>query len=96
MKNNINFYYVFDKISKCPVTNLIPANNDVVALRGFIDYLKPADGKPTISPEELCLIRAFTTDEDFNVINNNKITLCSGDKADDVCKDIIANTLKEE
>ena len=90
----IQLYVVVDRISKKAFTGVIPAANDLVAVFGFIKWLKSQDDG--IDPRSYALrhIGTFTTSGEITGAENYQIV--TGENAQQYYDNEVVKALEEE
>ena len=75
-------YVIHDEVSKCEMTDVLTASNDVVAVKAFLDMLEKQHEKfNDFSVIRLVRIGAYSTKE-HEITNNHAMNICTSE--DDV------------
>lgn len=83
MKNEIRFYYVYERSAKVPYTGIMPIGSKVSALQGFKKFLDEQKVVP-----ELYELRQFSSFVDDSMVlhcasdDDYAQCICSGDEVD--------------
>lgn len=73
-------YVVYDDVSKHELTDIITANNDVVAVKAFMDMMESQKAKfNDYSIIRMVRIGVYDTDT-HEICNNHKIEICSSNE----------------
>lgn len=83
MKNEIRFYYIYERSAKVPYTGIMPIGSKVSALQGFKNFL--AEQKVVPELYELRQYACFVDDKMIlhSVLDNDYAQcICSGDEVD--------------
>lgn len=87
-----SLYFIKDKAADVPMTGVIAVMNDLVALRGFIEFLKKDDCKP----EEYDLIRIGTMDDEYYIYETRQELVSNGEFAEDTYKELFAAKVSKD
>lgn len=86
-------YFIKDRVSGVPVSGIIQCMNDIVAIKGFVNFCK----SDKINPVENELYKIAVLDEDNKIVEafSDIVFIARGDKAEEVYNDYI-NSISEE
>lgn len=87
----MKLYFIKDLLSGVPFSSLIPAMNDVVAIKGFLDFLK----NEKYTDEHYSLFVCGEIDDENHIVNNEYKCVCNGAKAEEIFKKLCAKLEKE-
>lgn len=90
----IELYVVVDRISKKAFTGIIPAANDLVAVFGFIKWLKSQEDG--IDPRSYTLKHIGSFNTAGEIISANNYQVVTGDKAQEFYDNEVVKALEEE
>lgn len=90
----VNLYVVVDRISKKAFTGIIPAQNDLVAVFGFLKWLKGQNDGIDPKSYALCHCGKFTSDG--QIIETEFYRIVTGDNAQNYYDNEVIKALEEE
>lgn len=98
MTDNLSLYFIKDRASGLMYSNFIPAQNDLVAVFGFINSLKKQEGAPIpIDPRCFALYKAGEFSQDGSIVAcETPILIVTGDKAQEFYDNELVKALEEE
>lgn len=94
---NMSLYFIKDRASGLMYSNFIPAQNDLVAVFGFINTLKKQEEAPIpIDPKCFALCKAGVFDESGRIGSIEPVVIVTGDKAKEYYDNELVKALEEE
>lgn len=84
MTKGTGLYFIKSVISGVAETSVLECMNDIVAVKGFVEFCKKDD----CVPEEHLLVKICTLNDEHIVDSVESYTICRGDKAEEVFKDM--------
>lgn len=98
MSNDMNLYFIKDRASGLMYSNFIPAQNDLVAVFGFINSLKKQEEAPIpVDPKcfALCKAGSFSSDGCITPCDT-PVVIVTGDKAKEFYDNELVKALDAE
>lgn len=91
-------YVIGERTSRTVVAGPIPARSDLVALFGFIRYLKEQEKREDIptNPQMYSLGRIGLMAKDGQIVNTNGFRIATGDTAQQMYDDMVQKALQED
>lgn len=84
-----NLYFIRDRVADVPETNIMQIQNDLVAVRGFMEFCK----KDGVKPVEHELVHILELDEDNNILSysaDQRYVVCNGKNAEEYYNEKVA------
>lgn len=87
-------YFIKDCVSGVAVSGILQVMNDLVAVRGFIEFCK----NDKVVPIENSLFKIAELDEDNRIVKafDEPVVICRGDVAEAFYKEAVANLTNED
>lgn len=97
MNNDMNLYFIKDRASGLMYSNFVPAQNDLVAVFGFINTLKKMEESPVkVDPRCFALCKAGSFDQTGSIVPCDVTLIVNGDKAQDFYDNELVKALEAE
>lgn len=91
-------YIIVNRLTKFPMSAIIPAQNDVEAIRGFMaafdtqDKEKPRFFAPITEHKLVCIGHV---NDYCEIVDSNYTTICNGEDCDNVLENLIKELMEE-
>lgn len=90
-------YIVVNRVMKVPVTGIIPAQNDIVAMLGFLQFVNAELEKKTITDAKVLKLRFIgTQDEDGTIVDCTARDVVTGDEVEDRYGELVQQAMDAE